>query len=58
MNKRTLEDIYQNEINPAIYLKRAREISRRRIEEAVCGILLLFLLSATYMVVLVTAGMW
>lgn len=55
---RALEDIYQNEINPDLYLKRAREIRRRRMEEIVGGIALLALLAATFTIVQVAYGIW
>lgn len=56
--KRTLEDIKQNEINPALYLKRAREIRNRKIEEVVGGIVLLALLAVTFTIVQVGYGIW
>lgn len=55
---RTLEDIYQNEINPALYLKRAREIRSRRIEETLGGIILGALIVAVFVTVQVAYGIW
>lgn len=56
--KRTLEDIYQNEINPALYLKRARGIRSRRIEETLGGIILSALIVAVFVTVQVAYGIW
>lgn len=56
--KRTLEDIYQNEINPALYLKRAREIRSRRIEETLGGIILSALIVAVFVTAQVAYGIW
>lgn len=58
MNKRTLADIYQNEMHPELYLKRQKEIRRRKIEEVVGGILLFILLALTFTVVQVSEGIW
>lgn len=55
---RTLEDIYQNEINPALYLKRAREIRSRRIEETLGGIILSALIVAVFVTAQVAYGIW
>ena len=51
-------DIYNTEINPALYLKRAREIRNRKIEEIAGGILLLALLAVTFTIVQVGYGIW
>lgn len=56
--KRTLEDIHQNEINPALYIKRAREIRKHKIEEIIGGILLLVLLGLTFTIVQIAYGIW
>ena len=58
MNKRTLADIYQNEMNPVLYIKRKKEIRRRKIEEVVGGFLLLAILALTFTVVQVAYGIW
>ena len=55
---RTLEDIYQNELNPALYLKRAREIRSRRIEETLGGIILSALIVAVFVTAQVAYGIW
>lgn len=55
---RTIEDIYQNEINPALYLKRAREIRSRRIEETLGGIILGALIVAVFVAAQVAYGIW
>ena len=55
---RTKEDIYQNEINPALYLKRAREIRNRKREEIVGGIVLVALIALTFAFVQVAYGIW
>lgn len=55
---RSFEDIYRNEINPDLYLKRAREIRRRRMEEIVGGIALLALLAGILTIVQVAYGIW
>lgn len=55
---RTKEDIYQNEINPALYLKRAREIRLRRLEEIVGCTILVALLAVTFTIVQVGYGIW
>lgn len=55
---RTLEDIYQNELNPALYLKRAREIRSRRIEESLGGIILSALIVAVFVTAQVAYGIW
>ena len=55
---RTLKDIYQNEINPALYLKRAREIRSRRIEESLGGIILSALIVAVFVTAQVAYGIW
>ena len=56
--KRTLEDIHKNEINPALYIKRAREIRKHKIEETIGGILLLALLGLTFTIVQIAYGIW
>lgn len=58
MNKHELADIYQNETDPALYLKRARAIRLRRLEETVGGILLVALIAATFTFVQVAYGIW
>ena len=55
---RTKEDIYQNEINPALYSQRARAIRNLKIEEVVGGIVLLALLALTFTFVQVAYGIW
>lgn len=55
---RTKEDIYQNEIDPALYLKRAREIRNRKIEDIAGGMLLLAILAATFAFVQMAYGIW
>lgn len=55
---RTIEDIYQNEINPALYLKRAREIRSHRIEESLGGIILGALIVAVFVTAQVAYGIW
>ena len=55
---RTLEDINQNEINPALYLKRAREIRSRRIEETLGGIIISALIVAVFVTAQVAYGIW
>ena len=55
---RTIEDINQNEINPALYLKRAREIRSRRIEESLGGIILSALIVAVFVTAQVAYGIW
>ena len=54
----TKEDIYQNEINPALYSQRARAIRNRRIEEFVGGLLLVAIVAATFAFAQVAYGIW
>lgn len=56
--KLTKEDVYQNEINPNLYLKRAKEIRNRKMEEVIGGIVLLALLAVTFTIVQVGYGIW
>lgn len=55
---RAKEDICQNEINPALYLKMARKIRNRKIEEIAGGIILTILLIITFTIVQVAYGIW
>ena len=55
---RTPEDIYQNETNPALYLKRAREIRSRRFEDFAGGFILAVVLVAAFAVVQIAYGIW
>ena len=55
---RTLEDIYQNEINPELYLKRRREIRRHRIASVAEGVLLAAFLLGFFAFVQIAYGIW
>ena len=56
--KRTSEDICQNETDPDLYLKRAREIRRRKIEE-ICGVVaIIAILAVAFTIVQVAYGIW
>lgn len=55
---RTKEDINQNEIDPALYLKRTREIRRRKMEDMAGGIAILALLAVVFTIVQVAYGIW
>ena len=52
------KDINQNEINPALYLKRAREIRNRNIEDIVGGIILVALGVFAFTLTQVAFGIW
>ena len=54
----TKEDIYQNEIDPALYLKREGEIRSRRFEEFAGGFILIVILIAAFAVGQVAYGIW
>lgn len=58
MDKRTLAVIYQNEMNHELYIRRQREIRRRRIGETVGGIILFVLGVITVIAVQVAYGIW
>ena len=51
-------NIHTTEINPALYLKRAREIRNRKREEIVGGIVLVALIALTFAFVQVAYGIW
>lgn len=55
---RTIEDIYQNEIHPALYVKRAADSRRRNIEEIVGCIILVALVVAIFAVAQIAYGIW
>ena len=54
----SLEDIYQNETDPDLFLKRLREYRRRKMEEIVGGIILLALLAVTLTIAQVAFCIW
>ena len=54
----TIENIYENEINPELYLERRREIRSRRIEETLGGIILGVLVIVTFTIVQIAYGIW
>lgn len=55
---RTIEDIYQNEIHPALYVKRAESSRRRNIEEIVGGVILVALVVVAFAVAQIAYGIW
>lgn len=58
MNKRALEDIYQNEMHPELYIERQKASRRRKIEEAVSGLVIFLLFAATIAIVQVAYNIW
>ena len=55
---RTTDEVYTNELNPALYEHRAGEVRRRKIEELAGGVLILSVLLAVFAFVQIAYGIW
>ena len=55
---RTIEDIFQNEMHPELYIKRQKEIRRRRLYDFIGALIITAIVLGLFAVMEIAYGIW